>query len=251
MIWSILGIGFIFLMTSLGAGIVLFSKNTKNNKFTKYMLSFAGGVMLAASIFSLILPALSYNDDKKKIVFPIILGIILGGLFILIFDIILNRISAKEDGNISAKKLFFAMTIHNIPEGLSVGLSFGLAILSKNEASFMAPILLAIGIGIQNFPEGAAAALPMLSVTKSKRKAFVLGVLSGIVEPIAALIGLILANKLSTFMPFILAFGAGAMLYVVIDELIITKGGYKNKISSNLFFLFGFLIMMILDIILG
>lgn len=250
MIWTIIGIGFIFLMTSLGAGLVFFSKKHKRFEVTKFVLSFAGGVMLAASIFSLIIPALNYQENKI-IVFPIMFGIIFGSLFILIFDIILNRISKKNDSDVSAEKLFFAMTIHNIPEGLSVGLSFGLAFLNGNSVSFLAPILLALGIGIQNFPEGAAAALPMLSLTKSKKKAFFLGVLSGIVEPLAAIIGLVLADKLSSFMPFILTFGAGAMLYVVIDELIITKGGNKHKIIMNLFFLSGFLLMMFLDIIFG
>lgn len=250
MLWTIIGIGFIFLMTSLGAGVIVFSKGVKGNKFTKLLLSFAGGIMLAASIFSLLLPALEYSEEKRNIIIPIALGIIFGSLFVLVFDIILNRFSNSDSESISAKKLFFAMTIHNIPEGLSVGLSFGIAFLN-NDVSFAIPLLLALGIGIQNFPEGAAASLPMLAITKSKKKAFLLGVFSGIVEPIAAFLGLLLANYLKSSMPFILSFGAGAMLYVVIDELIITKGGYKNKILSNIFFLFGFLIMMSLDIILG
>ncbi len=249
MIWTILGIGFIFLMTSLGACLVLF-KNIKVNAFAKLLLSFAGGVMLAASIFSLIIPALEYQENNKAIIIPLVLGIVLGSLFVLLFDIILNNISSKSE-DISPKKLFFAMTIHNIPEGLSVGLSFGMVLLDPSSSSFMIPLLLAFGIGIQNLPEGAAASLPMLSVTKSKKKACLLGILSGSVEPLGAIIGLIFANYLSSLMPFILSFGAGAMLYVVIDELIITKGGYKDKIISNMFFLLGFLIMMSLDIILG
>ena len=249
--WAILGIGFIFVMTSLGAAVVMFTRKSLEGKMTKILLSFAGGVMFAASVFSLIIPALNYNDNQKSLVLPIVLGIIFGGLFILLFDIFLNKISQNKNENISAKKLFFAMTIHNIPEGLSVGLSFGMAFASSNSCAFVAPLLLALGIGIQNFPEGAAASMPMLSITKSKKKSFLLGVLSGSVEPIAAIIGLLLANKLSVFMPFILSFGAGAMLYVVIDELIITKGGYKNKLITNIFFLFGFLIMMILDVILS
>ncbi len=250
MLWTVLGIGFIFLMTSLGATVVFFPKENKGNKFSKLLLSFAGGIMLAASIFSLLIPALDYSENKKDIILPIVSGIIFGSLFVLIFDIILNRFSKNDSETISAEKLFFAMTIHNIPEGLSVGLSFGIAFLNK-DTTFIIPLLLAFGIGIQNFPEGAAASLPMLSITKSKKKAFLLGVLSGIVEPIAAVISLMLTNYLQSSMPFILSFGAGAMLYVVIDELIITKGGYKNKILTNIFFLFGFLVMMSLDIILG
>lgn len=206
--------------------------------------------MLAASIFSLLIPALNYEENKKSLLAYIVLGIVLGGLFILFFDIILNKISSGNE-NKSQKKLFFAMTIHNIPEGLSVGLSFGIALLSNNSNMFFAPLLLSLGIGIQNLPEGAASSIPMLSYTKSMKKAFFLGVLSGIVEPISAVIGLIFANKVSIFMPFILSFGAGAMIYVVIDELIITTGGYKYKLVANLFFLGGFLLMMILDIILS
>ncbi len=243
------GIFFIFLMTSLGAMTVLFHHKKKEEKYTYLFLSFAGGVMLAASLFSLLLPAIDINEEQNGIpLIPILSGVIIGAIFVLIFDIITEKTSKKEYQK--GRKLFFAMTIHNIPEGLSVGLAFGIALNNQEMTSFIAPLLLAFGIGIQNFPEGAASSFPLLEETKSSKKACLFGILSGSVEPIAALIGILLSSTLSNFMPFILSFGAGAMLYVIIDELVNNENGMK-KILRDLFFLFGFLLMMSLDLLLG
>lgn len=241
MIYAIFGLLFIFLMTSLGAFSVFIP--FKNKNASHYLLSFAGGVMLAASIFSLLIKALEYNSINNYR-FYVLMGLIFGALFILLIDIILQKFN-KQD--VTKKKMFIAMTTHNIPEGLSVGLSFGICLY--NNISLIPSLILALGIGIQNFPEGASTALFMYK--DNKKKAFLYGIVSGLVEPLFGLIGLFLAAYLSSWMPFVLSFGAGAMLYVIVDELIITKGNNKNKIYSNLFFLLGFMVMMILDIYLG
>ncbi len=246
---SFVGILFIFLMTSFGALTVLFHKKKDKQIHTSYFLSFSGGVMLAAALFSLLLPAVNQAKEQNTLpLIPVLFGLIFGATFILIFDLIMEKVSKKEYQK--GKKLFFAMTIHNIPEGLSVGLAFGVALQGNDWTSFLTPLLLAFGIGIQNFPEGAAASFPMLEETKSTKKACLYGIISGSVEPIAALIGLFLSSTLEKWMPFILAFGAGAMLYVVIGELVNEEKGMR-KILRDLSFLFGFLLMMSLDILLG
>lgn len=250
-VYSILGIFFIFLMTTLGS-VMVFVKNKKNTNLTKNLfLGFAGGVMLAASFFSLILPSFEYaNITNVNSIFPAVGGIVLGALFILIFDLILSKQSDNKKEEYRNKKMFVAVTLHNIPEGLSVGLSFGLALNGFAGVSILSALLLAFGIGIQNFPEGAALALPLYESTKSKKKAFLLSVLSGIVEPIFAILGLLLASKIVYVMPWALCFGAGAMIYVIIDELIIYTSLSKEKRLINLSFILGFLLMMTLDLCL-
>lgn len=248
--YYLIGTMFIFLLTSLGSLLVVFSKNITNSNKTEIFLSFAGGIMLSAALFSLILPALE-NDGiyEKYNLLMVIFGIVLGSLFILIFDAFLLKVK-KNNKDLKYKKLFFAMTIHNIPEGLAVGLAFGIALISKENLDYIVPLTLALGIGIQNFPEGASTSYAMLDLTKSKKKSTMLGILSGSVEPVASLFGFVFAIYLKDFLPLILSIGGGAMLFVVIDEIFVNKEE-TNSLKNNIAFLFGFLIMMVLDVMLG
>lgn len=241
----IFGISFIFLMTCLGSLTVLFNKK-QNELAQNLFLGFAGGVMLAASIFSLLIPSFTYSTlINISHVLPAVGGIIIGSIFIMIFDIIISK---KNKNNYRDKKLFLAMTLHNIPEGLSVGLTFGLAICHFENVTLISGLIFAIGIGIQNFPEGAALSLPLFESTKSKKKAILLSSLSGSIEPLFALLGYFLATKVVYLMPWALCFGAGSMIYVIIDELIVYTSNSKEKRLINLSFIIGFLIMMILDL---
>lgn len=241
---------FIFLLTSLGAMLVLFFKNDIDSKKSDLFLSFAGGIMLSASIFSLLIPSLESEGKYSEYNLLLgVIGIILGALFILIFDAILIN-KNKDDKNNKYKKLFLAMTIHNFPEGLAVGLSFGVALTINQELNYLAPLMLALGIGIQNFPEGASTSFAMCNLIKSKKKAALLGIISGIIEPFASLLGFVFAIYLQDLLPLILAIGCGSMLFVVIDEVFVNKESI-NDLKKNIIFLFGFLLMMILDVLLG
>ena len=243
----IFSIAFIFIMTSIG-GLTIFIKRETGSKLSSNLfLGFAGGVMLAASFFSLLIPSFSYsNMINISEIIPAAGGVIIGALFILIFDIIISKNNKEDDYR--DKKLFFAMTLHNIPEGLAVGLTFGLALSNYEDVSIISGAIFAIGIGIQNFPEGAALALPLSQSFKSKKKAFLYTIISGIVEPIFAIIGIVLATKVLYLMPWALCFGAGAMIYVIIDELIVNTEQVKEKRLINISFIVGFLIMMALDL---
>ena len=234
-------------MTCLGS-LTVYLKNVKNNILLENMLmSFSGGVMLSASIFSLLIPSFEYGEMFDLPIFiPSFVGVLVGAAFIMVFDII---ISSKEQGNIiKNKKMYIAVTLHNVPEGLSVGLMFGLALNGYEDITIISGILLALGIGIQNLPEGAALALPLEKTFNSKNKAFLFSCLSGAIEPISAIIGLLLATNIIYLMPWLLCFSAGAMIYVVIDELIISSINSKEKRLINIAFIFGFLLMMILDV---
>lgn len=250
-LFVIFGIGFIFLMTFLGSLTVLISKKKSNQRTKNLFLGFAGGVMLAASIFSLLIPSFNYSEmiDIANVL-PAAGGIIIGSLFILIFDIIISKKTKNGVFDYRDKKLFLAMTLHNIPEGLSVGLTFGLALSHFESVTVLSGLIFALGIGIQNFPEGAALALPLYESSQSKSKAILLSSLSGIVEPIFAVLGFFLATKVVYLMPWALCFGAGSMIYVIIDELIVATSSSKEKRLINISFIVGFLIMMILDLCL-
>lgn len=230
--------GLTFLATILGSASVYFFKNINDN-FEKACLGVASGIMIAASIFSLLIPAL--EDPNYWIV---ILGVLIGGLLIYFF----KRLNLKIKKN-NKSMFFLAVTLHNIPEGMAVGLACSLA-LTNPHISIMSAVALSIGIAIQNIPEGAAISLPLLKDCKDKKKAFLYGVISGIVEPISALIMLLLVSYLSNLMPFFLSLAAGTMFYVVVDELI-PESKRENSDIGVISFMIGFIIMMILDISLG
>ncbi len=241
--------------TTLGSAMVFFLKDKINPKLQKILLGFASGVMIAASIWSLLEPAIDTYGDFKKWLIPGI-GFIVGIGFLLLLDYLIPHIhiDKQEEGikrNRLSKtsKMFLAVTLHNIPEGLAVGVVIaGMISGSLNEHAML---VLSIGIAIQNFPEGAIISMPLKEEGYSKLKAFLYGFFSGVVEPLAALIAILLTYYVSTILPFVLAFAAGAMIYVVVEELIpeANEGEHSNLATIGL--AFGFVLMMVLDIALG
>ena len=239
---------FTWFITLLGSSLVYFFKNVKDNVLN-LMLSLSGGIMLSASFFSLLLPSIDLSNEVNRIIwlFPA-LGFLIGGFIIFLGDKVFSKISKTHTKNNFL--LVFSITLHNIPEGIAIGIAFGSLKYGLN-TSLISALMLTLGIGIQNFPEGAAVSLPLKQSGMSTNKAFLLGELSGIVEPIFALIGAFLAIKIRYILPFILSLAAGAMIYVVVAELVPESQKGKNKSLISLFFLFGFTIMMILDVALG
>ncbi len=256
-----IGIGLLipFLGTVLGAAMVFFMKNTINKKIEKLLLGFAAGVMISASIWSLLLPSLEMVEEQNGISWlPATIGFLLGIVFLLILDSIIPHLhlNNKEPEGIKAKikneiMLVLAVTLHNIPEGMAMGVVVA-NILTQGTGNNIAGVLsLAIGLAIQNFPEGTIISMPLRSQGVSKLKAFGYGALSGIVEPIAAVITIILSNAITSILPYLLAFAAGAMMYVVIEELIPESQEGKHSNIGTIGVALGFVIMMILDVALG
>ena len=246
---------FTWAVTALGASIVFFFKKV-NKTLMDAMLGFSAGVMIAASFFSLITPALEMAKNLNiNIPVVISLGFILGGTLLFIGDKIYDLIDKGKDNNKNSRKRCFmlisSITIHNIPEGLAIGVAFGSLAYNVTGSSILSALTLALGIGLQNFPEGSAVSLPLRREGYSRKKAFFYGQLSGIVEPISAVIGTILVLKIKTILPFLLAFAAGSMIYVVVEELIPESQTNPKKDLMAFFTLFGFVLMMILDITLG
>ena len=257
--YPLIGIPLIFICTTLGALFVFFIHRKEiSPRLNKIFIGFAAGVMFSASFFSLIKPALEIETNYMPSWLIVVISIILGAGFLWGIDKLVPHFHSMESQNegLPAKKMsktskmFLAVTIHNVPEGLSVGIAFGVALSQiNNESLLMGALLLAIGIGIQNIPEGAVVSLPIKSETGSSFKAFIFGMLSGIVEPIAAIIGLFLAMQIQGIMPWALAFAAGCMIYVVAEEMIpeMTSEGHDHFGVWS--FIFGFVIMLALDCI--
>ena len=243
----ILGLSLPFIGTLMGSFMVFFVKDKINNIFEKLLMGFAGGVMLAASIWSLILPSIELARNNNIIPFlPATIGIILGFIFMIILDLLPKyNLNNKREG-----MLYFAVVLHNIPEGMAVGAMFVSAI--NNEITLMIALAFSIGIAIQNIPEGTICVMPYKLAKSSKKKAFLMGVLSGVVEPIASIITILLSFIFVPILPYSLAFAAGAMIYVVVEELIPNnnENNYLTKILA-IGFGIGFLVMMILDVALG
>ena len=257
-VYSIIGISFIFLCTTLGALFVFFfKKNEISFKLNQVFIGFASGVMLSASFFSLILPALEEEVSYMPSFVIVAISVVAGALFLWGIDKLVPHFHVQTNEEEGMKshlnktwKMFLAVTIHNIPEGLSVGIAFGVALSNGgNYQLVIGALLLALGIGLQNIPEGAVVSLPIKSETGSANKAFWFGVFSGIVEPIAAGIGLVLAMQIQAIMPYALAFAAGCMIYVVAEEMIPELKGDNNDHFGVFAFISGFVIMMILDCI--
>ncbi len=242
---------FTWFITLLGASLVfLFKKLNKN--IMDGMLGFAAGIMISASFFSLLSPAIEMSN-KLNINVPFItsMGFIFGGLLLFIGDKIFEHFNIKSKQSNNRKRialLVLSITLHNIPEGLAVGVAFGSIAYGLDGATLGSACILALGIGIQNFPEGTAVSVPLRREGLSRRKAFFWGQLSGIVEPISGVIGALLVLKIRIILPFLLSFAAGAMIYVVIQELIPASQTNKRKDLMALFSLIGFVVMMILDI---
>ena len=257
--YPLIGISLIFLCTTLGALFVFFvRKKDISPRLNKIFTGFAAGVMFSASFFSLIKPALEANATYMPTWLIVVISIVLGAGFLWLIDKIVPHFhnnENKEEG-LSTKrmsktsKMFLAVTIHNVPEGLSVGIAFGVALSQPDNAALLVgALLLAVGIGIQNIPEGAVVSLPIKGETGSSFKAFIFGMMSGIVEPIAAVIGLFLAMQIQGIMPWALAFAAGCMIYVVAEEMIpeMTSEGHDHFGVWS--FIVGFVIMLALDCI--
>ena len=245
--WAALGTGFTFLMTTLGAATVFFFSGEPRPKFQKAMLGFAAGVMTAASVWSLLLPAIDQARAEGKLPgwLPAAAGMLLGVVFLAALDSLLPRLrrTPQEDWRQNTL-LMTAITLHNVPEGMAVGLAFALAAEGEGLAGAAA---LAMGIGIQNFPEGAAISLPLRQEGYSRRRAFLGGTLSGSVEPVFGVLVVLAAGAVHPLMPWLLSFAAGAMLYVVVEELV----PQAHSRAGTCGFVGGFLVMMVLDVALG
>lgn len=254
----VLGLLIPFLGTTLGSACVFFMRDKMSTYVQKILLGFASGVMVAASVWSLLIPAIDMSESLGKFAFlPAAVGFLLGIAFLLILDKTVPHmhLDHHEEGAKSQLKkttmLVLAVTLHNIPEGMAVGVVFAGVMMGNSEVSLMGAMALAIGIAIQNFPEGAIISMPLKSEGMSKGKAFIYGTLSGIVEPIGAVITIVLSRLVIPILPYLLAFAAGAMLYVVVEELIPEASEGEHSNIATIGFAIGFVVMMVLDVALG
>lgn len=249
---------FTWLVTALGASFVFFFK-TMNRNFLDAMLGFTGGVMVAASIWSLLIPAIDMSEGEGFTqVLPAIVGFLLGAGFLFALDKLLPHfhVNFKQVEGVKSPwqkttLLVLAITLHNIPEGLAVGVLFGAVAAGIPDASIGGAVALALGIGLQNFPEGIAVSMPLRGMGISRRKSFYYGQLSAVVEPMAAVLGAVAVGFFTPILPYALAFAAGAMIFVVVEEVIPEAQQNKNSDLATLGFIGGFIVMMSLDVVLG
>ena len=247
-----------FLGTALGAGCVYMMKDSLNRSVQRGLTGFAAGVMVAASIWSLLIPAMNYSEHLGKLAFlPAAIGFWLGMLFLMLLDKVVPHLHMFSNENEGPKAkldkdtmLMLAMTIHNIPEGMAVGVVYA-SLLTGDGTSIAAALALSIGIAIQNFPEGAVLSMPLRSNGASRGKAFAYGVLSGVVEPLGAILTILAASYVVPVLPYLLAFAAGSMMYVVVEELVPEMSEGEHSHIPVLLFAAGFTLMMILDVALG
>lgn len=249
-----------FVGTTLGAACVFFLKDELNRLVQKGLLGFASGVMVAASVWSLLIPAIDMSEPQfgRAAFLPAAVGFLFGIFFLLAMDRVIPHLHLNDDkpeGLPSKFKkttmLVLAVTLHNIPEGMAVGVVFAGLLAGNSGITLASAIALSIGIAIQNFPEGAIISLPLKSEGGSRKRAFIYGMASGVVEPIAAGITILLTGIILPLLPYLLAFAAGAMIYVVVEELMPEASEGEHSNVSTLGFAAGFLIMMILDVALG
>ena len=253
------GLAIPFLGTTLGAAMVFFMKNKMDSKVEKILLGFASGVMVAASVWSLLMPSIEMAEEQNIISWiPAVVGFLFGIVFLLVLDSVIPHLhldSEKPEGIKSKLKkttmMVLAVTLHNIPEGMAVGVLFAGAISQNSGITMAGAFALAIGIAIQNFPEGAIISMPLKSEGMSKPKAFLYGTLSGIVEPIGAVLTILLTSAVVKVLPYLLSFAAGAMIYVVVEELVPESQNGEHSNLGTIGFAIGFVIMMILDVALG
>lgn len=248
-----------FLGTTLGAGMVFFMKGSMNQKLEKMLLGFAAGVMIAASVWSLLIPSIEMTEQAGGIAWiPACVGFLLGMIFLLLLDSVIPHLHLDSDKPEGPKTklgksamLVLAVTLHNIPEGMAVGVVYAGWISGSTNITLTAALALSIGIAIQNLPEGAIVSMPLCSEGCSKSKAFGYGFFSGIVEPIAALLTIALSSIMVPVLPYFLGFAAGAMLYVVVEELIPEMAEGEHTNLGTIMFAVGFSLMMVLDVALG
>ena len=260
LLWASTGTGFTFLMTTLGAALVFFFRGEIKRNIQRVFLGFAAGVMVAASVWSLLIPAIEEAEQSGIPGWlPAAGGFVLGVGFLMLMDTLMPHLhpgSVKAEGLESSWKrttlMVLAVTLHNIPEGMAVGLSFAMAAQEGGDAvAYTSAMTLALGIGIQNFPEGAIISMPLKSEGVPKGKAFLYGMLSGIVEPMGAILMIVLSQFFVPILPYLLSFAAGAMAYVVVEELIPEGSQGTHSNIATIGFAIGFVIMMILDVALG
>ncbi len=256
---ALVATGFTWFMTALGAAMVFFFKSIKR-KVLDTMLGFAAGVMIAASFWSLLAPAIEMSEAAGNIKWlPPLIGFLAGGIFLKLTDTLLPHLHIgmpeKAEGIKTGWRrsilLVTAITLHNIPEGLAVGVAFGAAASGLSSATVAGAVALAIGMGIQNFPEGSAVSIPLRREGLSRTKSFWYGQASGMVEPIAGIIGAAAVMIMQPLLPYALSFAAGAMIYVVVEELIPEAQSSGSSDNATMGTLFGFAIMMLLDVALG
>lgn len=248
-----------FLGTTLGAGMVFFMREKMNPRLEKLLLGFAAGVMIAASVWSLLIPAIELSEEQKITGWvPAAVGFLLGIAFLLLLDSVIPHLHKNSDEPEGMKlklgkttMLLFAVTLHNLPEGMAVGVTLAGAIMGDAGITMAGAFVLSLGIAIQNFPEGAIISMPLRSEGMSRSRAFMSGALSGIVEPIGAIITILLAEMATKILPYLLAFAAGAMIYVVVEELIPESQDGEHSNIGTVGAALGFVLMMVLDVALG
>lgn len=257
--YAFLGTSFTCVATILGSAMVFLFKSNMKASTQKVFLGFAAGVMIAASVWSLLIPAMDMaKESGQNVMLHVGGGFILGGAFLMILDWLLPHLhigSDKAEGLPAKLKrttmIVLAVTLHNIPEGMAVGLAFSVAANQSGDGALAGAIALALGMALQNFPEGAAISLPLKSEGVSNGKAFISGALSGVVEPIFGLLTVLIASVITGIMPLTLSFAAGAMIYVVVEELIPEAQLGEHSHTGTISVMTGFLIMMLLDVMLG
>lgn len=254
-----LGIMLPFIGTTAGASCVLFLKRDINVTIQKILLGFASGVMVAASVWSLLIPAINMSENMGKLSFiPAAVGFLIGIVFLIVMDKTVPQLHEKymvsdhlKSGWKKTFMLVAAVTIHNIPEGMAVGVVFAGLMAENSGITLAGALALSIGIAIQNFPEGAIVSIPLKNNSMGKGKSFLLGTLSGIVEPIGAVITILLSSYIVPVLPYLLSFAAGAMIYVVVKELLPESVEGEHDYTGSIGFALGFTVMMILDVMLG
>lgn len=245
--------------TALGSAMVFLMRDNMNERLEKMLLGFASGVMIAASVWSLLIPAIDMAGEQGKVSWlPAMAGFLLGIAFLLVLDSVVPHLhldSEKPEGVKSgfskSAMLMFAVTLHNLPEGMAVGVTLAAGLMENTGVTMAGALALAIGIAIQNFPEGAIISMPLRNSGMSRLKAFIYGTLSGAVEPVGAFITILLAKQIVPVLPYLLSFAAGAMMYVVIEELIPESQQGKHSNIGTIGAAIGFSLMMVLDVALG
>jgi len=253
---TFIGIMIPLVGTTLGALFVFLFKEKVNDKILASFLALAAGIMVSASFFSLILPALEAGGDHAIV--PVTIGFMCGGIFLYILDRLLphlhpntNTVEGLPSHLKKSTMLVLAVTLHNIPEGMAVGLLYGVALQDGSAVSLSAALALSVGIALQNIPEGAAISLPLKKTGMPNWKAFIYGMLSGVVEPLGAAIAIFGVSLITQMMPLLLSFAAGAMMYVVVEELIPEAHMDEHSHLITFIFMIGFALMMVLDVVLG
>ena len=247
----LLGVMLPFLGTALGAAGVFFMRGEMNARARSAVIGFAAGIMVAASVWSLILPAVARSAELGRLAFvPAAMGLLCGVVFLLLLDLLASRLCA---GGESRSRLTMAVTLHNLPEGMAVGAVLAGLLAGEEGITVASALALSLGIAIQNFPEGAAVSLPLRREGLSARKSFLLGQASGVVEPVAGLMGALLVSRTEALLPYALSFAAGAMILVAVHELIPESQANRRSGSytATMGVIFGFAAMMLLDVMLG